>query len=174
MLIIPLDHEFLVQQVSALCNWDSFLVCFFLIFEVVKLCKYWTDFNGWLRASDNHSSLKLRGLASCNFVYFAFATKLANLEERIITWHKTRLSAFPIRVFKISAEKVQKHERTIINAYRIKFELFGVWGHLQAMLTRFLAFFDHLLPYLCWHFLPYNCWQKVNIFGLPTHLFLST
>ena len=106
-------------------------------------------------------------------LYIVYATKLTNLEERIITWHKTRLSAFPIRVFKISAEKVQKHERTIINAYRIKFELFGVWGHLQAMLTRFLAFFDHLLPYLCWHFLPYNCWQKVNIFGLPTHLFLS-
>ena len=39
MLIIPLDHKFLVQQVFALCNCDSFLVCFFLIFEVVKLCK---------------------------------------------------------------------------------------------------------------------------------------
>ena len=38
-ILFPLDHEFLVQQVFALCNWDSFLVCFFLIFEVVKLCR---------------------------------------------------------------------------------------------------------------------------------------
>ena len=39
LLIIPLDHEFLVQQVFVLCNWDRFLVCFFLIFEDVKLCR---------------------------------------------------------------------------------------------------------------------------------------
>ena len=38
-LIIPLHQPFLVQQVFALCNWDSFTVWNFLIFEVVKLCK---------------------------------------------------------------------------------------------------------------------------------------
>ena len=27
---------------------------------------------------------------------------------------------------------------------------------------------------LRWHFLPNKSWQKVKIFGLPTHLFLST
>ena len=39
LLIIPLDQEFLVQQVFAFCNWDSVLVWFFLIFEVIKLCR---------------------------------------------------------------------------------------------------------------------------------------
>ena len=37
LLIIPLDHQFSVQQVFALWNWDSFKVWNFLIFEVVKL-----------------------------------------------------------------------------------------------------------------------------------------
>ena len=37
LLIIPLDQQFSVQQVFALCNWDSFIVWNFLIFEVVKL-----------------------------------------------------------------------------------------------------------------------------------------
>ena len=39
LLIIPQDHEFSVQQVFSLWNWDSFLVWLFLIFEVVKLCR---------------------------------------------------------------------------------------------------------------------------------------
>ena len=39
LIIIPLDHEFLVQQDFALCNWNAFLVCYFLIFEIVKLCR---------------------------------------------------------------------------------------------------------------------------------------
>ena len=39
LLIIPLDQQFSIQQVFALCNWDSFIVCYFLIFEVVKLCR---------------------------------------------------------------------------------------------------------------------------------------
>ena len=46
LLIIPLDQEFSVQKVFALCNWDSFLVL--LIFEVV-------NFAGWkwsLRIAD--------------------------------------------------------------------------------------------------------------------------
>ena len=38
LLIIPLDHQFSVQQVFALWNWDSFKV-WNLIFEVVKLCR---------------------------------------------------------------------------------------------------------------------------------------
>ena len=29
-------------------------------------------------------------------------------------------------------------------------------------------------PPIWWHFLPYKRWKKLNIFGLPTHLFLST
>ena len=39
LLIIPLDHQFSVQQVFSLWNWDSFKVWNFLIFEVVKLCR---------------------------------------------------------------------------------------------------------------------------------------
>ena len=39
LLIIPLDHQFSVQQVFALWNWDSFKAWNFLIFEVVKLCR---------------------------------------------------------------------------------------------------------------------------------------
>ena len=39
LLIIPLDQQFSVQPVFALCNRDSFVVCNFLIFEVVKLCR---------------------------------------------------------------------------------------------------------------------------------------
>jgi hypothetical protein len=39
LLMIPLDHQFSVQQVFALWNWDSFIVWNFLIFEVVKLCR---------------------------------------------------------------------------------------------------------------------------------------
>ena len=39
LLIIPLDHQFSVQQVFALWNWDSFKVWNFLIFKVVKLCR---------------------------------------------------------------------------------------------------------------------------------------
>ena len=39
LLIIPLDQQFLVQQVFALWNWDSLKVWNFLIFEVVKLCR---------------------------------------------------------------------------------------------------------------------------------------
>ena len=35
LLIIPLDQQFLIQQVFALCSWDNFCP-FFLIFEVVK------------------------------------------------------------------------------------------------------------------------------------------
>ena len=35
----PLDQKFSVQQVFALCNWGSFIVQNFLIFEVVKLCR---------------------------------------------------------------------------------------------------------------------------------------
>ena len=36
LLIIPLNHQFSVQQVFASWNWDSFKVWHFLIFEVVK------------------------------------------------------------------------------------------------------------------------------------------
>ena len=39
MLIIPLDHQFSVQQVFALWNWNIFKVWNFLIFDVVKLCR---------------------------------------------------------------------------------------------------------------------------------------
>ena len=39
LVITPLDHQFSVQQVFALWNWDSFKVWSFLIFEVVKLCR---------------------------------------------------------------------------------------------------------------------------------------
>ena len=39
LLIIPLDHQFSVQQVFALGNWDNFKVWNFLIFEVDKLCR---------------------------------------------------------------------------------------------------------------------------------------
>ena len=39
LLIIPLDHQFSVQQAFALWNWNSFKVWNFLIFEVVKLCR---------------------------------------------------------------------------------------------------------------------------------------
>ena len=90
-----------------------------------------------------------RVLSFCNFVYYP--NKLANLEERINTWHKTKLYAFPKRVFKISAKKIQKHERTVINTYGIKLEFLGLGGIYK----------------LCWHFLPFKCWQKVDIFGLP-------
>ena len=79
-------------------------------------------------------------------LYIVYATKLTNLEERIITWHKTRLSAFPIRVFKISAEKVQKHERTIINAYRIKFEFLGFGGIYKLCWQGFWLFLTTCSP----------------------------
>ena len=52
-----------------------------------------------------------------------------------------------------------------------------IWGrlireHSQTTLTGFCLF---LTTYpLSWQFLPYKHWQKVNIFWLPTHLFLST
>ena len=36
LLIVPLDHQFSVQQVFSLWNWDSFKVWNFLIFEVEK------------------------------------------------------------------------------------------------------------------------------------------
>jgi hypothetical protein len=39
LLIIPLDHQFSVQQVFAFRNWDSFEVWNFLISEVFKLCR---------------------------------------------------------------------------------------------------------------------------------------
>ena len=39
LLIIPLDQQFLVQQVFALCNWDSFIVWNYLIVEAVKPCR---------------------------------------------------------------------------------------------------------------------------------------
>ena len=39
LLIIPIDHQFSVQEVFALWNLDSFKVWSFLIFEVVKLCR---------------------------------------------------------------------------------------------------------------------------------------
>ena len=116
-------------------------------------------------------------------LYIVYATKLTNLEERIITWHKTRLSAFPIRVFKISAEKVQKHELSSMpTGSNLNFGGLGVWGigglgAFTSYVDKVFGFFWPPAPlpkYLCWHFLPYNCWQKVNIFGLPTHLFLST
>ena len=47
-----------------------------------------------------------------------------------------------------------------------------VRGRSQITLSSYWLF---LTPFsLCWHFLPYKHWQKVNIFGLPTHLYLST
>ena len=36
LLIIPIDQQFSVQQVFALCNWDSFIVWNFLIFDEWK------------------------------------------------------------------------------------------------------------------------------------------
>ena len=39
LLIIPRDQKFPVQHFFPLCNWGSFLVWLFLIFEVIKLCR---------------------------------------------------------------------------------------------------------------------------------------
>ena len=44
--------------------------------------------------------------------------------------------------------------------------------NVSGSFYKFLAYFDPLPP-LPWHFLPYKCWQKVDIFELPTLLFLS-
>ena len=37
--LIPLDQQFSVQQVFALCNLDNFIIWNFLILEVFKVCK---------------------------------------------------------------------------------------------------------------------------------------
>ena len=44
-------------------------------------------------------------------------------------------------------------------------------GRSQATLTRFLIFFDHLLPCVC-IFYVMNVDKKIDIFGLPTYLVL--
>ena len=121
-----------------------------------------------------------RVLSFCNFVYYS--KKLTNLEERINTWHKTKLYAFPKRVFKISAKKIQKHERTVINTYGIKLEFLGLGGIYKLRWQGFWLFLTTYSPKLTFstlqtltkslHF--WKHWQKVYIFGLPMHLFLST
>ena len=94
-----------LQRVLSFCNF---------VYHPNKLTNLEERINTWNKTKlyafpDNH----LRVLSFCNFVYYP--NKLTNLEEMINTWHKTKLYAFPKRVFKISAKKIQKHERTVIN-----------------------------------------------------------
>ena len=97
-----------------------------------------------------------------------FPTNLTNLEERITTWHKTKLSAFPTRVFKSFAKKFKnKRELSWIDPKGLNLIL-GVRG-VSNYIDKVFGFWPSTYP-LSWHFLPYKCWQKVNIFGLPKYV----
>ena len=50
-----------------------------------------------------------------------------------------------------------------------QFSCLWYWGCSQTTLTSYWLFWPPTR-----HFLPYKLWQKVNIFGLPTHLLMST
>ena len=67
LLIIPLDHQFSVQQVFALWSWDSFKVWNFLIFEVVKLCRM----KKYLKISYDAGTIALHYVV-LNYLYSAF------------------------------------------------------------------------------------------------------
>ena len=94
MLIIPLDHQFSVQQVFALWNWDCFKVWNFLIFEVVKLCRMRNILQSlWCR----YNSIPLRGtqLSILSFLYFLLNRKflIHIFFGKITIWQKLHFTS---------------------------------------------------------------------------------
>ena len=84
-------------------------------------------------------------------------------------WHQDFISA---RFFD---HKLSKHLLRGIVSVKILLTFSKYNGLLvrsQTTLTSWWLFWPPI-P-LCWHFIPYKHWRKVNISGLPTHLFLST
>ena len=95
MLIIPLDHQFSVQQVFSLWNWDCFKVWNFLIFEVVKLCRM----NKYLKFSYDAGTMAFHygvlhllysGDTFCEI--YNHATKLFWLYCKDVCWHSLTIA----------------------------------------------------------------------------------